>query len=146
MKPGFSYFLFGESLMFKFVARIFGLHFPAGMDINYHPVAFAALVGFFATALNLLPVGQLDGGHIVYALFGRRHRLISRLFVFGVIPLLMFFWTAWLMWAVIPLVLGINHPPTLDDEAPLGTMRKVVAVLGLIIFLLSFSPTPIRLI
>ena len=67
------------------------------MDINYHPVAFAALVGFFATALNLLPVGQLDGGHIVYALFGRRHRLISRIFVFGVIPLLMFFWTAWLM-------------------------------------------------
>ena len=146
MKPGFSYFLFGESLMFKFVARIFGLHFPAGMDINYHPVAFAALVGFFATALNLLPVGQLDGGHIVYALFGRRHRLISKVFVFGAIPLLMFFWTAWLMWAVIPLLLGINHPPTLDDEAPLGTRRKVVAVLGLIIFLLSFSPTPIRLV
>jgi membrane-associated protease RseP (regulator of RpoE activity) len=116
------------------------------MDINYHPVAFAALVGFFATALNLLPVGQLDGGHIVYALFGRRHRLISKLFVFGAIPVLMFFWTAWVMWAVIPLALGINHPPTLDDEAPLGTMRKVVAVLGLIIFLLSFSPTPIRLI
>jgi membrane-associated protease RseP (regulator of RpoE activity) len=146
MKPGFSYFLFGESLMFKFVARIFGLHFQAGMDINYHPVAFAALVGFFATALNLLPVGQLDGGHIVYAMFGRRHHLISRLFVFGAIPVLMFFWTAWLMWAVIPLILGINHPPTLDDEAPLGTTRKAVAVLGLIIFLLSFSPTPIRLI
>jgi hypothetical protein len=66
--------------------------------------------------------------------------------VFGAIPVLMFFWTAWLTWAVIPLVLGINHPPTLDDEAPLGAMRKVVAVLGLIIFLLSFSPTPIRLI
>jgi membrane-associated protease RseP (regulator of RpoE activity) len=146
MKPGFSYFLFGESLMFKFVAWIFGLHFPAGMDINYHPVAFAALVGLFATALNLLPVGQLDGGHLIYALFGRRHRLISKVFVFGVIPLLMFFWTAWLMWAVIPLILGINHPPTMDDEAPLGTKRKVVAVLGLIIFLLSFSPTPIRLI
>ena len=146
MKPGYSYFLFGESLMFKFVAWIFGLHFPAGMDINYHPVAFAALVGFFATALNLLPVGQLDGGHIVYAVLGRRHRLISRLFVFGGVPVLMFFWTAWLMWAVIPLILGINHPPTMDDEAPLGTKRKVVAVLGLIIFLLSFSPTPIRLI
>lgn len=146
MKPGFSYFLFGESLMFKFVARLFGLHFPAGMDINYHPVAFAALVGFFATALNLLPVGQLDGGHIVYALFGRRHRLISKVFVFGAIPVLMFFWTAWVMWAIIPLALGISHPPTLDDEAPLGTVRKVVAVLGLIIFLLSFSPTPIRLI
>lgn len=146
MKPGFSYFLFGESLMFKFVTRLFGLHFPAGMDINYHPVAFAALVGFFATALNLLPVGQLDGGHIVYALFGRRHRLVSKVFVFGAIPLLMFFWTAWVMWAVIPLALGINHPPTLDDESPLGTKRKVVAVLGLVIFLLSFSPTPIRLI
>ncbi|MFN8009723.1 MAG: site-2 protease family protein, partial [Terriglobia bacterium] len=132
MRPGLSYFLFGESLMFKFVAKLFGLHFQPGMDINYHPVAFAALVGFFATALNLLPVGQLDGGHIIYALFGRWHRYVSRAFVFGVIPLLMFFWTAWVVWAVIPLALGINHPPTLEDDQPLGTGRKIVAVLGLL--------------
>jgi len=146
MKPGYSYFLFGESLMFKLVTWVFGLHFPPGQDINYHPVAFAALVGFFATALNLLPVGQLDGGHIVYAVFGRRHRLVSRLFVFVAVPVLMLFWKAWITWAVIPLVLGINHPPTLDDEAPLGTVRSIFAVLSLIIFLLSFSPTPIRLL
>ena len=146
MKPGFVYFLFGESLFFKLVAKLFELHFPAGMDINYHPVAMAALVGLFATALNLLPVGQLDGGHVIYSLFGHRHRLISRVFVFAVVPVLMFFWSWWAIWAVIPLVLGLNHPPTADDHIPLGSARRALAIFALIIFILSFSPMPIRII
>ena len=145
MLPGYTYFLFGESLVFKGVALIYGLHFPVGMDINYHPVAMAALVGLFATALNLLPVGQLDGGHIVYSVFGGRHRLISRGFAFGVVPVLVFFWPWWALWAIIPLVLGINHPATLDDFASLDPPRKVLAGAALGVFLLSFSLVPIRI-
>jgi membrane-associated protease RseP (regulator of RpoE activity) len=146
MLPGFTYFLFGESLTFKAVARVYGLHFPVGMDINYHPVAMAALVGLFATAINLLPVGQLDGGHIVYAIFGRRHRYISRGFAFGVIPILAFFWPWWALWAIIPLILGINHPSTLDDFASVDRPRKILAAVALGVFLLSFSLTPIRIL
>ncbi len=145
MRPGFTYFLFGESLAFKLVARLQGLHFPQGMDINYHPVAMAALVGLFATAINLLPVGQLDGGHIVYSVFGWYHRWVSRVFVFVVVPVLMVFWVWWAIWALIPLVLGINHPRTLDDAMPLDTPRKRFALLAVLMFVLSFSPNPIRI-
>ncbi len=145
MRPGLTYFLFGESPLFKLVALAHHLEFPAGMDINYHPVAMAALVGLFATAINLLPVGQLDGGHLIYSVFGRHHRLVSRLFVFGVVPCLMFFWIWWALWALIPLLLGIRHPPTMNDELSLDRPRKQLAVVALLVFLLSFSITPIRL-
>jgi membrane-associated protease RseP (regulator of RpoE activity) len=145
MRPGFTYYLFGESLLFKLVAQTHHLNFPPGMDINYHPVAMGALVGLFATAINLLPVGQLDGGHIVYSVFGQHHRIVSRVFVFVVVPLLMFFWIWWAIWAVIPLLLGMNHPRTLADEVPLDGPRKKLAWLALLVFALSFSLTPIRI-
>lgn len=145
MRPGFTYFLFGESLAFKLVTWSQGLHFPRGMDINYHPVAMAALVGLFATAINLLPVGQLDGGHIVYSVFGRHHRTVSRLFVFVAVPVLMVFWIWWAIWAIIPLILGINHPRTRDDEIPLDPLRRKLALLAILMFVFSFSPNPIRI-
>ena len=135
---------FGEPLIFKLAAWFFQLQTPPGKDLYIHPVAFAAWVGFFATALNLLPMGQLDGGHIVYALFGKYHRQISLGFALVVIPALMFFfWSPWIVWALIPLLLGIHHPPTLDDGIPLDPARKGIALAGLLVFILCFIPAPI---
>ena len=146
VKPESLQLVLGEPLIFQLVAKLFHLSPPQGMDIILHPVAFAAWVGFFATALNLLPSGQLDGGHIIYSLFGAYHRIVSRAFVFVMIPVGMIFWTWWILWAVIPLVLGLNHPPTMDNSMPLGRGRKIISVVGLAIFLLSFSLTPIKII
>ncbi len=116
-----------------------------------HPIAFAAWVGLFATALNLLPVGQLDGGHIVFALAAEKHRRLSRTFTYALLlggllgwnhPNLI--WPGWLMWGVLLLLLGVRHPPVLDPYEGLDARRRWVALVGLIVFLLCFTPSPFR--
>ena len=111
-------------------------------DLYLHPIARAAWVGVFATALNLLPIGQLDGGHIVYAIFGRRHRLITIAAIGLLIPIGWFFWRGWLLWAGVLFFLGRRHPSVYDGET-IGRTRSKLALLGLIVFLLSFSLAPI---
>ncbi|MDQ6665217.1 MAG: site-2 protease family protein, partial [Acidobacteriota bacterium] len=111
-------------------------------DIYLHPVARAAWIGIFATALNLLPAGQLDGGHILYSLIGERHRLISRLFIALLIPLGIFYWQGWLLWAGILFFFARKHPSIYDDTS-LGRGRRQLAVLALVIFLLCFTIAPI---
>ncbi len=115
---------------------------PSG-DVYLHPVASAAWVGVLATALNLLPIGQLDGGHILYAFTGRWHKLLSRVFVLSLIPL-GYFSLSWVIWAVILFFLGMRHP-SIHDNTPLGRGRRQLGLLALIIFLLSFSLTPVRM-
>lgn len=114
-----------------------------------HPIGLAAWVGLFATALNLLPVGQLDGGHIVYALATKRHRLFSRGFLWllllaGLIgtryPELI--WPGWLFWGGVLLLIGVRHPTLLDPGPPLDLRRRWVTVLGLVVFFLCFTPVP----
>lgn len=145
VQPGEMQISLGDSLIIKLGAWLFHLQAPSGMDVYLHPVAFAAWVGFLVTGLNLLPMGQLDGGHIIYALFGRFHRKVTLAFILVVIPVLMYWWTYWVIWAIIPLVLGIKHPPTFDDDVPLGLARKVIAAVALIIFILCFIPAPIKI-
>jgi len=116
----------------------------AAADVSLHPVARAAWVGVLATALNLLPVGQLDGGHILYAFAGRHHRLLSRLFVLALIPIGLFYSYSWLLWAAILLLLGMRHP-VIHDTTDLGPGRRKLAVLALVIFLLSFTLAPVRM-
>jgi membrane-associated protease RseP (regulator of RpoE activity) len=143
-------FELGNSLLFLGLARwILGVN-PNAVTINLHPIAFAGWIGLFVTTLNLLPVGQLDGGHVVYALFGRRHRAISRLFVAGcvlmvVVPWLLgwSFWTGWLLWVVLLIFLGLGHPAALDTETPLDKRRRVAAWLTIGLFVITFSPVPI---
>jgi membrane-associated protease RseP (regulator of RpoE activity) len=132
----------GEPLIFSAMAALMGVHEPAGMELYLHPVGFAAWVGFLVTALNLLPIGQLDGGHAIYAIFPKAHSRISQAAVFLLIPLGIFFWLGWLVWAVLMVLLGTRHAPTTADDVPLGRRQAVLGVIGLILLVLCFVPVP----
>jgi membrane-associated protease RseP (regulator of RpoE activity) len=110
-------------------------------DIYLHPIARAAWVGMFATALNLLPVGQLDGGHIVYALLGKFHKRITQGFLLALLPLGTF-WSGWWFWAALLFFLARRHPPVYD-QTDIGTSRVQLGVLALVVFILCFSLAPI---
>jgi membrane-associated protease RseP (regulator of RpoE activity) len=110
-------------------------------QLNLSPIAIAAWVGMFATSLNLLPGGQLDGGHIVYALWPRAHKWISRLTVLALVPLGIFFWMGWLVWAALLLLTLMRHP-TVPELPPLDTKRKILAVTALAMFVLTLIPAP----
>jgi membrane-associated protease RseP (regulator of RpoE activity) len=114
----------------------------AGADIYLHPVARAAWIGILATALNLLPIGQLDGGHILYAMAGDKHRLLSRVFVVSLVPLGIVFWYGWLLWAVLLFFFGMRHP-AIYDATELGVWRRRLGYLALVIFLLCFTVQPV---
>jgi membrane-associated protease RseP (regulator of RpoE activity) len=114
-------------------------------DIIRHPVGCAAWVGLFATALNLLPVGQLDGGHILYAVLGDKCRNVSRGFFLVLLPLGYFCWYGWFAWAVILFFLGLRHPMLIEPEEPLGRERKILAIVAALILVLTFLPTPFKI-
>ena len=120
-------------------------HGLAGVPLSrlyLHPVAIAAWVGMFATSLNLLPGGQLDGGHIVFAVSPRAHKTVSRLTILALIPLALFFWTGWLVWAVLLRLSGMRHPSVaVWPEITAG--RRWLAVLALLMLVLSFSYEPV---
>jgi len=142
VSPSASSVMLGEPLIFKAMELITGKMPPPGMEINLHPIGFAAWFGFFATALNLLPVGQLDGGHVSYALFRGIHKRISEAFVFTLIPLGIFYWPGWLLWSVVLLLIGLRHPVTLDDSIPLTQRHQWLGWIGLTIFVFCFTPIP----
>lgn len=110
-------------------------------DLYLHPVARAAWVGMFMTAMNLLPVGQLDGGHILYSFFPRRHKLVSKLLCVAMLPLGVF-WNGWTFWGAVLLLIGRRHP-SIYDAADLGPERRRLGWIALAIFLLCFSYAPI---
>lgn len=107
-----------------------------------HPVTVAAWVGMFATALNLLPGGQLDGGHIIFAVSPRAHRTISNLTILALIPMAVYFWTGWLIWAILLRITGARHPevPFFPEITP---RRRWLAFFALIMLVLTFTPGPI---
>jgi membrane-associated protease RseP (regulator of RpoE activity) len=143
--PGFVGLELGDSLLLKLIIRLVVGPIPAGHDVFLHPVAVAAWFGFFVTALNLIPAGQLDGGHIVYALFGRRHALISKLAVAALVLVGLGFGSAnWLVWAVlIVTVMGFRHQPTMDDITPLGPGRRALGLFSLLLLFLLLPPVPL---
>lgn len=108
------------------------------------PMGCGVWVGLFVTALNLIPIGQLDGGHIFYAVFGRAHRYVSIGFFIALIPLGYFFWPGWWVWAVLMIVIGLRHPPPLIDSEPLDRRRKFIALSALAMFVLCFMLRPMR--
>jgi membrane-associated protease RseP (regulator of RpoE activity) len=134
--------VFGTPLILQFLQW---LQFPGApaADIYLHPVARAAWVGLLATALNLLPIGQLDGGHILYSFLGDRTRYLSRGFILVLVAMGFFIAYSWLVWALLLLLFGMRHP-SIVDPTPVGRARAWLALLALAIFILSFTPAPIR--
>ncbi len=135
--------ILGDSLLFFLLTKLIIGSVPAGSDVYLHPVAFAGWIGFFVTSLNLIPVGQLDGGHIAYAILGERHRLISRVLIGVLLVLGVFLFAGWVVWAVLLFFLGSKHPPILYPEIPLDPARRTVGMISLIIFVLTFIPVPV---
>jgi membrane-associated protease RseP (regulator of RpoE activity) len=138
-----SPFLFGSPLAVTLLESLFFPHVPSAR-ILLHPMAMAAWVGLLATAINLLPVGQLDGGHIVYATLGPRlHTIVSNVFV-GVLAILGFWYWTWWAWAAVLFFFGRRHP-LIYDRTALPPNRWRLLVLVCLIFLLSFSVVPVRI-
>ncbi len=136
----------GDSLLFSLLSRIILGVTPSDSDILLNPVAFAGWIGLFVTSINLIPVGQLDGGHIAYALFGEKHTRLSYMLIFVMILFGLFLWEGWFVWAVLLLILGLRHPPVIYWEVPLDSKRKFIGCLALVIFILTFIPTPFQLL
>jgi len=110
--------------------------------VYLHPVAIAAWVGMFATSLNLLPGGQLDGGHIIFAVLPGSHKKISRATILALIPLALFFWTGWLIWAVLLRLSGMRHP-AVTEWPDIGRTRRWLAVFAVAMLVLTFSYAPV---
>lgn len=178
----------GSSLLFSLLAYVSVGDLPQNHDIFLHPIAFAGWIGLLVTMLNLLPVGQLDGGHIAYAVLGReRHQKIASLIlpvllIFGLLPvpelmlpvfhqillkigflaveetswwilfqdgarwLAGYGWIGWLIWSLIlRFLIRTTHPATVDEYLPLNTERKVIGWIALVLFILTFTPSPFHI-
>jgi membrane-associated protease RseP (regulator of RpoE activity) len=111
------------------------------INIHLHPFAFAGWIGMLVTALNLMPVGQLDGGHIIYALFPDKHRLIGKLFFVALFPL-GYFWPGWYFWAVMIVLMGFKTAPLKEESGDLETIHIILGMVSMLIFMLTFIPIP----
>jgi len=134
--------ILGDSLLFKGLEYLAIGPLPKGYDVVLHPLAYAGWVGLFVTALNLLPIGQLDGGHIVYALLGPRSLKLYRIGILLFAVYALFFNPEWVLLIILLFFFGLKHPPPFDDFTPLDTRRKVIGIIMLIIFFSSFMPSP----
>jgi membrane-associated protease RseP (regulator of RpoE activity) len=143
-----GYIMEGNSLLYlgaKYLVH--GQVLPAnGVDVMLHPMAFAAWFGLLVTAFNLLPAGQLDGGHVVFTLIGDRIRYVATAFVAVLLIMGVALWQGWFLWAILIFMLGVGHPPPLNDVTPLDGRRRLLAVLTMLIFLLVFVPVPLKII
>lgn len=136
-------FPLGDPLFFTWAFELLRGAPPDGHTIVLGALGQAAWFGLFVTGLNLLPVGQLDGGHAIYALFQHRAALISRAAWWTCVGLIVIGGPSWILWAVLVRLIGIGHPPTLSDSEPLGRVRVAVAVLSLLVFVGCFLPEPV---
>lgn len=136
--PGIIYL--GESLLFAQISNWAVGILPESKDVLLHPLAYAGWAGLFVTALNLLPIGQLDGGHIIYALVGKKHKTVALigLVLFGSLVIK---YPGWIILFLLLIWLGYKHPPTLDDSA-IDLKRIIIGIITIAIFFLSFTPEP----
>jgi membrane-associated protease RseP (regulator of RpoE activity) len=144
----FTGYELGEPLLFKLASWLLWGTQADGYSLNLHPMAFAAWFGLLATALNLFPIGQLDGGHISYAVFGSRVSTYVTFTTVAVAMLLAWFASSWIMWTALTvlmlIVFGPRHPRVFDEEVPLDRSRLLLALFALLMFVLCFTPAPIR--
>ena len=136
----------GDSLLFKFLSYLVVGPVPKGYDVVLHPAAYAGWVGLLVTALNLLPVGQLDGGHVVYAMLGgQKSRLVFYLALVGFAVILVFFYWGWVLMVIFIVLFALKHPPPMDDWTPIGKKRVILGIVVMVIFFLSFTPVPFKI-
>lgn len=145
--PDFQGMELGEPLLFKLASWLTWGSQPDGYSVNMHPMAFAAWFGLLATALNLFPIGQLDGGHISYAVLGRRSTTVTMVMVICLIGLT-FISSSWMVWTLLTigmlLAFGPRHPRTADEDVPLDKTRLRLAAFAALMFVLCFTPAPIE--
>jgi membrane-associated protease RseP (regulator of RpoE activity) len=137
----------GDSILFSLIADWIHGPLPKGHDLLLHPIGFAGWAGLFVTALNLLPMGQLDGGHIMYALFRQRSVLIYRLVFFSLAAFTVIArQPQWIFFLALTFFLiRLKHPPTMDDEVPIGPGRFALGIAAMLFFAITFPPNPIKL-
>ncbi len=136
----------GDSLLFSWLTRLAIGTTADQATIVLHPVALAGWFGLFVTFLNLLPVGQLDGGHVSYALLGRWHATIARVFIAVIAVLGLRGWQGWYMWVILLLLIGVDHPRTADAATPLDGRRRLAAMATVALFVVTFMANPIAVV
>jgi len=143
----FTGYELGEPLLFKLASWLLWGSPPDGYSLNLHPIAFAAWFGLLATALNLFPIGQLDGGHISYAVLGPRSTYVTFATVAVAIGLASFA-SSWIVWTALTIAMliafGPRHPRVFDEQVPLDATRRWLALFALVMFVLCFTPAPIE--
>jgi membrane-associated protease RseP (regulator of RpoE activity) len=140
--PGEEYLTLGTGLLVDWITEVVLGPLSDNVAVILHPIALAGWFGTFITAINLIPVSQLDGGHVGYAFFGSAHRLVSVVVFLGMLAL-GFLSSWWFLWALLVFFLGgLNHPPPLNDITPLDTKRKLLAVLSFVLLFLLGTPRP----
>lgn len=145
VENGASALVLGESLLTTLLTHMIFGEIPVNHDVFLHPIAFAGWIGFFVTSLNLIPIGQLDGGHIAFALLGKMHRKLSIALTCGLVVLGIFLWLGWLIWAVLLIILGMRHPPVMVWEGSLDAKRRLLCASCFLIFLITFVPSPFEI-
>jgi len=134
----------GESLLFKAFSYLVIGPVPNGYDVMLHPVAYAGWAGLFVTALNLLPIGQLDGGHIIYAMLGKKSKIVTMIFLAAMV-VLTYWYSGWFLLVLLLLLFGRQHPAPWEDYTPLDRRRKILGVLIMMLFVFSFTPMPFKI-
>lgn len=142
--PRVDTLVFGEPLLLKFISSLMFRNIQAESDLFLHPIGFAGWVGILVTAFNLFPVGQLDGGHVSYALLGQKSKPLARLLIIVFIIMGVFFWIGWIVWALLILLLGLKHPRVIDEGERLSPLRQALGIVVVAIFILSFIPAPLK--
>ena len=135
--------VFGDSLLFAFFVKLIHGSIPAGHDIYLSPYAWAGWIGFLITSLNLMPIGQLDGSHILYALIGKKQKIFGRLSLAG-LCVLSFIWQGWVVWIVLTLLFLMVAHPEIPVETPLTPVEKAIGWLCMIILIVTFVPVPVN--
>jgi membrane-associated protease RseP (regulator of RpoE activity) len=141
--PNGAHGALGDPLLFQFFVRWFFGPLAPGQDVFLHPLAYAGWVGVLITSVNLIPIGQLDGGHILYAILRRKAHLVAMVFLLAALGAVIYTHSyQWSLMLVLLMLMGPRHPPTANDEVPLGTGRIVLGYLTLAFVIIGFTPRP----
>lgn len=140
------YLRLGDSLIFYLLGKIIHPAIPAGMDIYLNSMAFAGWIGLFITGLNLLPIGQLDGGHVIYGIMFKKRKIIYLPLAAGILICGILLWSGWLFWGALAFFLSRRDPLIKNSISPLSAKDKLLALVFLLLLILTFTPQPFNLV